>query len=231
MQPALKATVLPQLIQLLDRRCNVFLYSAAGRHILIDTNRRRHRAALLTALHSLDITRIDLLVLTHTHYDHAENAAYIKSRYGAKVIVHEAEAHYLKTGRSPLPAGTLFPTRLLADYGGRYFQHRFDYEACIPDATFTESLDLSAFGFPIRLLHTPGHSSGSMSVIIEDTVALAGDTLFGKFPGTVFPPFADDVPELYKSWRLLLDTGCSVFYPGHGRAVTRELLQRCLPGS
>jgi glyoxylase-like metal-dependent hydrolase (beta-lactamase superfamily II) len=231
MQPALKATILPHLIQLLDRRCNVFLYSTGGRHMLIDTNRKRYRPALLTALRSLCIDKIDVLILTHTHYDHAENAAYIKSRFGAKVIVHEAEAEYLKTGRSPLPAGTLFPTRLLAHYARQYFQSRFDYEACLPDATFTESLDLSAFGFPVRLIHTPGHSSGSISVLIESTVAIAGDTLFGKFPTSVFPPFADEVPELYKSWQLLLGTGCSVFYPGHGRAVSREVLQRCVVGS
>jgi len=34
--------------------------------------------------------------------------------------------------------------------------------------------------------------------------------------GPIFPPFADDVPELYRSWRRLLDAGVTRLYPGHG---------------
>jgi len=57
-------------------------------------------------------------------------------------------------------------------------------------------------------------------------MAFVGDTMFGIFPGSVFPPFAEDPRQLINSWGQLLDTGCSLFLPSHGSANTRELVQK-----
>jgi glyoxylase-like metal-dependent hydrolase (beta-lactamase superfamily II) len=73
-------------------------------------------------------------------------------------------------------------------------------------------------------MHTPGHSPGEMAVVIDDEVAFTGDSVIGTIPGSPFPPFADDVEELMRTWKKLLDTGCHTFLPGHGKAVTREEL-------
>ena len=78
------------------------------------------------------------------------------------------------------------------------------------------------------IMHTPGHTSGSVSVIIDDEIALVGDTMFGIFRSSVFPPFADNIPELIRSWKSLLETECSLFLPSHGREKTREELNTCL---
>jgi glyoxylase-like metal-dependent hydrolase (beta-lactamase superfamily II) len=214
-------------IQLLKRRCNVFLLSLNDRHLLVDTNRRKYRPHLIRALEELHITRIDYLILTHTHFDHAENAAFIREQYGAKVIVHESEADFLAAGDSPIPRGSLFLTAMITSMLPKRAQKIFKYEPCPVDIRITDNFDLSPLGFPARLAHTPGHSRGSISIIMNDkSFALVGDMLFGKFSGSAFPPFADDIPQLKKSWEVLLDSGCPVFYPAHGKQVTRELLER-----
>jgi hydroxyacylglutathione hydrolase len=87
------------------------------------------------------------------------------------------------------------------------------------------SLDLKEFGFEAYIIHTPGHTIGSMSIVVDNEVALVGDTLFGIFKWSVFPPYANDVKQLVKSWGILLDTNCPVFIPSHGSANSRSLVQ------
>jgi glyoxylase-like metal-dependent hydrolase (beta-lactamase superfamily II) len=53
-----------------------------------------------------------------------------------------------------------------------------------------------------------------------------GDAMFGVFWWSVFPPFADDVPIMIRSWGKLLNTGSKLFLPGHGTENSRELLEK-----
>jgi hypothetical protein len=55
-----------------------------------------------------------------------------------------------------------------------------------------------------------------MSLIVDNEIALVGDVMFGVFNWSVFPPFADDVPTLEKSWGKLAKSGCKMYLPGHG---------------
>ena len=106
----------------------------------------------------------------------------------------------------------------------RIGKRRFGYQPFIPDMWISGETILE--GFPIQIIPTPGHSKGSISIIVDKEIALVGDTLFGVFRNSVFPPFADDVKEMVKSWGLLLDTRCCIFLPGHGSEIKRELLQK-----
>jgi glyoxylase-like metal-dependent hydrolase (beta-lactamase superfamily II) len=63
-------------------------------------------------------------------------------------------------------------------------------------------------------------------VIIENEIALVGDTLFGIFRGSVFPPFADNPKLMVQSWKKLLDTGCTTFLPAHGSERDKAVLKR-----
>ena len=75
-------------------------------------------------------------------------------------------------------------------------------------------------------MHTPGHTEGSISLIIDNEIALVGDTMFGAFPGTIFPPFANDESLMVNSWEKLLKTKCKVFIPSHGSANDRGLVEK-----
>lgn len=69
------------------------------------------------------------------------------------------------------------------------------------------------------------HEEGSISVIIDNEIAIVGDTMFGVLFGSVFSPFADNVQSIIKSWKRLLDTNCKWFLPSHGTGNSRVLLQ------
>lgn len=75
-------------------------------------------------------------------------------------------------------------------------------------------------------MHTPGHSIGSMSIIVDNEVAIVGDSMFGVFKWSVFPPFAEDCKQMIQSWGKLLETNCSIFIPSHGTENNRLLVQK-----
>jgi hydroxyacylglutathione hydrolase len=208
-------------------RCNVFLISKDNRHILIDTSLTSYRTKLARHLEELGVSQLDALILTHTHFDHAENAAFVREKYKAKVIVHKSEAGYLESGDSPLPGGTIKVTKFLVDHLGEKVQCKVKYEPCEVDIQVEDFLDLSEFGCNARIIHTPGHTAGSMSILVDDEIALVGDILFGDVPNSVFPPFADDVEQLVASWGRLLESKCELFLPAHGFHISRKVLEKC----
>lgn len=216
-----------QLVRrVLGGRSNVFLLTSGSARVLVDTGRRSRWLDLRNALGRAGVDRLDALILTHTHFDHAENARGLRDTFGAKVMVHESEAGCLERGDSPLPAGCVLLTRIFTRGLRGVIGPRFRYDGCGVDVAVQDRLDLSPWGIDGYLLHTPGHCRGAMSLILDDEIALVGDAMVNAGPWSVFPPFADDVPQLLESWRRLLDTGCRLFLPGHGRAIERALLEK-----
>jgi hydroxyacylglutathione hydrolase len=140
--------------------------------------------------------------------------------------VQKNEADYLAKGENIIPQGTTLLTRLLVNLAGKCFFKRCKYEACRFDLLVDNRLDLKAMGIDAYIVHTPGHTSGSMSVIVEDEIALVGDTMFGIFSESVFPPYAENAGMMIQSWGRLLRTSCKVFIPSHGSANERSLVEK-----
>jgi hydroxyacylglutathione hydrolase len=214
------------IIRVLSGRSNVFLLTNGNTNVLVDTSPGFMWGTLQQRLSKLGIDQIDLLILTHSHFDHAANAARIQKKYRARVIIHESEARYLATGDNILPMGTNNFAKLIVKTFSDKFRSFARYQPCNADVTVASEFSLSGYGFNAILMHTPGHTAGSMSLIIDNEIALVGDTLFGVFPRTVFPPFASDSDQLMTSWEKLLNTTCILFLPSHGTANSRSLLEK-----
>mgnify|MGYP005843766309 CR=1 FL=1 len=221
MKSTIPRTVIP--IRLGSSLC-YFIPSRNGA-LLIDAGNAGkvdHLNSVLLA-HEYELQDIKLIVLTHTHHDHVGSLAEIKLRTGAKVMVHAAEAGFLQKGHTPLPNGTT-PWTKLAVGAGRLANFG-KYEAVTPDIVVNGKTDLREFGVNGKVLPTPGHTAGSISVILNGR-AFVGDTLFGFRSENVFPPFLSNLDELKKSWNILLNTPCRTFYPGHGRPISRPRFER-----
>jgi glyoxylase-like metal-dependent hydrolase (beta-lactamase superfamily II) len=214
------------ITRLLAGRSNVFLVSREGRNVLVDTSPAYRWLTLKRRLRRLGIASLDALVLTHAHFDHAGSAARLQKEFAAPVIVQRAEAEALASGASILPEGTSRFTRFLVARLRRLAAGRARCAPCRADVLVGERLDLRAYGVNAYVLHTPGHTPGSQSVIVDDEIALVGDAMFGVFPASAFPPFATDAARLVASWGKLLETGCRLFLPSHGSANSRRLLEK-----
>jgi glyoxylase-like metal-dependent hydrolase (beta-lactamase superfamily II) len=215
-----------KITRVISGRSNVFLLANDEKNILIDTSPKFVWNKLKKRLKQLNVDIIDYLILTHTHYDHAENSKRIKEKYRAQIFVHRNEAFYLTSGENILPKGTNVITKSIIRLFGKQFLSRFRYEPCQYDYLVDSVFDLGNIGFNAYIMHTPGHTTGSMSIIIDDNVAIVGDTMFGIFKWSVFPPFADNIIQMIDSWGKLLKTNCVVFIPAHGTANSRSLVQK-----
>ncbi|HNU92775.1 MAG TPA: MBL fold metallo-hydrolase [Spirochaetota bacterium] len=215
----------PTITRVMGGRCNVFLVSHGGRFLLVDTGPVGMRRLLISRLRKLGAEKLDGIVLTHTHFDHAGKAARLREMFGCPVYVHRSEAELLEKGANPVIRGSTPFGSAVAFLASITPKKMLAYAPCAPDVTVDERLDLPDFGPNTYILHTPGHTRGSMSVIVGGETALAGDGLVGMFRSTAFPPFAEDSRELVESWGRLLGTGCRIFLPAHGGAKNADELR------
>lgn len=215
-----------QIIQVVAGRSNAFLLTNGNKNILVDTSSRRMGPKLEMRLRELKVDHIDYLILTHAHVDHAGNASWIRQKFSPVVIVHKKEALFLTSGENIVPGGTVFLTRYMVKFFGKKISPTLRYKPCAYDIAIDQKLDLKDFGFNAYILHTPGHTAGSVSVIVDNEVALVGDTMFGVLRRSVFPPYADDPEQMVRSWGKLLETRCQVFLPAHGTENMRSLVQK-----
>lgn len=216
-----------RIYRLLTGRNNVFLVNGGGLNILVDTGISWYWKTLQKRLEMLRIYRLDFLVITHAHFDHTANASRIREKYGPMVMIHQSEAGYLESGKNIPTGGTLPATNVLVGLLSPGLMSRLSYASCPGDIPVFERYDFSP-GLNAYLLHTPGHTPGSLSLIVDDEIALAGDAMFGVFPGSVMPPYGLDRMEIARSWGKLLETGCHSFLPAHGAGRSRGQLERGL---
>lgn len=215
-----------RIIRVLSGRSNVFLVTNGTKNILVDTGCGFEWRLLKLRLNKLTVYHLDCLILTHSHFDHAGNATRIRKTFKTPVIIHSKEAQYLASGKGPVPAGTIGWSKAVAKMLSGLGSSIGRYRSCGHDINVESFYEMDYFGINAYIIHTPGHTAGSVSVIIDDEIAIVGDAMFGIFPGSAFPPFAEDPRQLINSWGKLLDTGCYLFLPSHGSANTRELVQK-----
>jgi hydroxyacylglutathione hydrolase len=206
---------------------NVYLIANGGQSILVDAGNKGAASKILEELRQsgLEPEDVKLIILTHTHYDHVGSLKEIQEVTQAKILVHESEAENLSRGYGGFPRGTMLLGKLVSFIGRNLARGSGRFEAVRPDTTISERFDLEPYGMDGYVLPTPGHSPGSVCVIVDGETAIVGDTLFGISRRTAFPPFADDVDELLRSWKRLIETGCQRFLPGHGGVISLETLR------
>jgi len=211
----------------LKGRCNVYLIETEDKLFLVDTSTKPKRQKLVDGYCRLDFAErsLDALILTHLHFDHSSNAAFLKKIFGCKIIMSDTESGFASIGSTPLPAGTNLFTRNISMLGNWLMNQKPQFEKFEPDFLFNGIAQPTYLPQEIELLATPGHSAGSLSVVINNEIALVGDTLFGVFRNSAFPPFADNCAQLIASWKVLLTSGCSLFLPAHGSPIGRSILE------
>ena len=222
-----------QIVTILSGVTNVYAVAVNDAAILIDTGQAFTANKVLRVLsrYSFFPKSIRAIILTHAHYDHIGAAAILKKKIGAPVLIHQVAAPILEKGEVILPKGSTPTGKFMLALGGKQFQKSLHVTAVKPDIVIQDRYDLSVFGIPAHVIHTPGHTKGSLSVVFNSGDAFVGDTLFQIVPGAVYPPFADCPELLPQSWQCLIDNGARRFYPGHGmpislKRVVREINRR-----
>ena len=206
------------------------------RAVLVDTGSPGEEEQILRALrrYNVEPERLALILHTHGHVDHAGSTRAVRERLRVPAAVHRGDAAKLRAGHS----GELIPLRFSSRVLSWFLKPKFP--AFEPDLEIEEGYSLQEFGIAASILHTPGHTPGSISVLFEDGRAIAGDLVMGGSLGGLYRPtdpeyhyFAEDLGELRRSIRKLLDCGAKTIFLGHGgpldAARVRERFAADLP--
>ena len=202
--------------------------------VMIDGGCFKKTKSFLATLEKLSVRpdEIKLVVLTHGHWDHIGSAKIIKDITGARVALHREEKDWLeKSLKQPLPPAVTAWGQLLAGILTTFLPW-VDIQATEVDTVLGDrAFPLAEYGIPGKILPTPGHSSGSVSVLLETGDAFVGDLAMNAFPLNLrpgFPIFAEDIRQVRESWTLLLDEGAKMVYPAHGRPFPADVIRKAL---
>ena len=201
--------------------------------VMIDGGAPGKIGAFLKGIDRIPVSpaEINLLILTHGHWDHIGSARDIKEITGAKTAMHQREKACLEESAVVMPPGAGLWGRVFGSIL-RLFINNVNIPSARVDITLGgEDFTLHEFGISGRIIPTPGHSPGSVSVLLDTGEAFVGDLAMNAFPLRCrpgLPIFADDLEQVKKSWRTLLDQGAAMVYPAHGKPFPADLMRKCV---
>ncbi len=146
---------------------------------------------------------IEMILLTHSHWDHTAEVALLKERLNIPVYVHKEDAGNLEDpGSDGLP---LF----------------FPIAGVKPDGFLSDGQELEIGSLHIQVIHTPGHTPGGVCFYLpKEMVLISGDTLFRGTIGNLSFPTARPALMWNSLKRLAALPEETKVYPGHGEPTT-----------
>lgn len=141
------------------------------------------------------------ILLTHGHFDHVGGVKAIALETGCPVYIHEADLCL----NSQITGGELYHTH-----------------------TYRDGDTLELAGLTLQVLHTPGHTPGSVCLLCQN-VMFAGDTLFAGTCGRTDLPYSDPYQMRDSLAKLAALEGNYHVLPGHGQDSTLDVEQKTNP--
>ncbi len=206
---------------------NAFLVKGE-RPVLVDAGIPGSADKILNALkpHGIAGKDLSLILLTHGHYDHYGSALELKQRTGAPVAIHRDDAQWPRTGQNAPVVGTNAAGKVFMVMMSR--MNRQPLKPFEPDIILDDERDLSEYGISARAIHTPGHTDGSVSVLLSNGDVIVADLLFGGFirkNEPSYPMIAVDMQQVKQSVKKVLACSPRTVYVGHGSQFTGQAMR------
>lgn len=188
-----------------------YLIRGEEQSILVDTCGTDGREKVYNAVKDANVS---LIVLTHGHYDHIQNAAWLANALGAKIAMSEADYAMINDqnaqqayGRSLIQKISVFIARNGPGTVIDFFE---------PDFFLSDGQSVSGYGVDFSVIGLPGHTNGSIGIYIDDgNYLFAGDACMNLFILTE-PLLFTDYDALLHSMDLVRNSQARIVFFGHG---------------
>ena len=178
-----------------------YIVEANGIRFMVDCGLYQEREFLKRNWEDFPIlpNTLDAILLTHAHVDHIGSAAQIKAETGCRIVAHANDAPAVESGDPAFTVASLYGV---------------DLQGVKPDHLMKgEEETLQFEAGELKLIHTPGHTPGSMVAVYEtgEERILFGQDVHGPFS----PAFGSDIEAWRQSMQKLLDLKADVLCEGH----------------
>ncbi|MCE1248914.1 MAG: MBL fold metallo-hydrolase [Firmicutes bacterium] len=209
---------------------HVFCFLIKGeKTILVDTGVPGCSDKIFAKMNEVGIKPEDvsLILITHGHLDHYGSLAEVQTKIKAKVAIQRKAADSLRTGTNEVVKPTSFMSRIISILMASQMNKKIP--GTEPEIIFKDKLDLNEYGVKGQVISTPGHTPGSVSVILENGETIVGDMIGGKFSKPsepTIPFFAADLDLLKKNVHKVLEFEPMVIYASHGGPFSTEAVKK-----
>lgn len=190
---------------------NCYIVADNDKAILIDTGRKKYCEKILERCKKFHVS---LIVLTHGHMDHCQNAAYLAEALHIPIAINKNDMDLIPDNRKQsLLAKTLLGKIVLSVSLSSFEMDSL--EVFDPIIYLKNGDDLSEYGIAAKVVELPGHTKGSIGVETEDNL-FVGDALMNMFYPTVSMLYVDE-QEMLLSAKYISELGEKTIYFGHGK--------------
>lgn len=196
---------------------NCYIVSNGENAVLVDTCHTQYREKILNACKPYNMR---LLILTHGHIDHAQNAAFISKELNIPIAMHKDDVDLISDNMSQsLKATNIFGKIIIAASLSMFRKEKIP--SFTPDVFLSEGDTLEQYGINAVVLSVPGHTNGSIAIDVDEKHLIVGDALMNMFYPTVSMLYHDrDI--MLRSAERIGKLGNRVICFGHGKEVNNR---------
>ncbi|TAM82052.1 MAG: MBL fold metallo-hydrolase [Acidobacteria bacterium] len=196
-----------------EHDCHVYVIDGGEALVLVDAGAGITVEPILQNLRfdGLDPKRVKYLVLTHAHADHAGAACEWRERFGVQVAASSEAAEYLREGDEERVSLSI------AKKGG-FYPADYVFRACPVAHILKEESTFRIGDVELRILETPGHCSGMLSLIMNEGgkfLLFPGDTVFHDGRLLLTNVWNCDLQQYVRSIEKLARQKVDALLPGH----------------
>lgn len=197
---------------------NCYILSNGKNAVLIDTCREKYREKIVNACKPY---HIQLLILTHGHMDHVQNAAFLSDRLHVPIAMSRADFELINDNMAQsLKAKSVLGKIVLAASLKSFREEKIT--PFTPNVYLSEGDTLDAYGISAEILSVPGHTNGSIAIDVNKKDLIVGDALMNMFYPTVSMLYHDEA-VMRKSAEKISKLGNRMIQFGHGRPVVNKM--------
>lgn len=191
---------------------NCYIVTNKDKAILIDTGRKKYREKILEKCKEY---HVGLIVLTHGHMDHCQNAAYLANALHIPVAMSEKDMDMIPDNRKQPMSAKSFLGKIVLSVSLSSFE-KDSLDVFEPTIFLKNGDGLNEYGVDATVVELPGHTKGSVGLEIEGDKLFVGDALMNMFYPTVSMLYIDE-QEMLSSAKSISELGERTIYFGHGK--------------